>query len=114
MLPLCRAVASCPQPASAAQRALSRRWAWSTSGGTYCPPTWRPPCSAASTSSTKALQVVAEGYLSPVPCWGTAKDPSERHCIPAGWEVAGDYIYTAAGASDSDFMILTLVVPGFR
>ncbi|XP_039566820.1 endosome/lysosome-associated apoptosis and autophagy regulator 1 isoform X3 [Passer montanus] len=31
----------------------------------------------------------------------------------AGWEVAGDYIYTAAGASDSDFMILTLVVPGF-
>ncbi|XP_038018636.1 endosome/lysosome-associated apoptosis and autophagy regulator 1 isoform X3 [Motacilla alba alba] len=31
----------------------------------------------------------------------------------SGWEVAGDYIYTAAGASDSDFMILTLVVPGF-
>ncbi|KAL2295473.1 hypothetical protein Nmel_017886 [Mimus melanotis] len=31
----------------------------------------------------------------------------------AGWEVAGDYVYTAAGASDSDFMILTLVVPGF-
>ncbi|XP_023612863.1 UPF0577 protein KIAA1324 homolog [Myotis lucifugus] len=31
-----------------------------------------------------------------------------------GWEVAGDYIYTAAGASDNDFMILTLVVPGFR
>uniref|UniRef100_A0A674JZP5 UPF0577 protein KIAA1324-like n=1 Tax=Terrapene triunguis TaxID=2587831 RepID=A0A674JZP5_9SAUR len=32
----------------------------------------------------------------------------------AGWEVAGDYIYTAAGASDNDFMILTMVVPGFR
>lgn len=32
----------------------------------------------------------------------------------AGWEVAGDNIYTAVGASDSDFMILTLVVPGFR
>ncbi|NXI34702.1 K1324 protein, partial [Galbula dea] len=31
----------------------------------------------------------------------------------AGWEVAGDYIYTATGASDNDFMILTLVVPGF-
>ncbi|KAM6289160.1 endosome/lysosome-associated apoptosis and autophagy regulator 1 [Aegotheles albertisi] len=31
----------------------------------------------------------------------------------AGWEVAGDYIYTVAGASDNDFMILTLVVPGF-
>uniref|UniRef100_A0A5F8GV37 Endosome-lysosome associated apoptosis and autophagy regulator 1 n=1 Tax=Monodelphis domestica TaxID=13616 RepID=A0A5F8GV37_MONDO len=31
----------------------------------------------------------------------------------AGWEVAGDHIYTAAGASDNDFMILTLVVPGF-
>uniref|UniRef100_A0A8C9GZ17 MRH domain-containing protein n=1 Tax=Piliocolobus tephrosceles TaxID=591936 RepID=A0A8C9GZ17_9PRIM len=31
-----------------------------------------------------------------------------------GWEVAGDHIYTAAGASDNDFMIVTLVVPGFR
>ncbi|XP_006899402.1 PREDICTED: UPF0577 protein KIAA1324 homolog isoform X2 [Elephantulus edwardii] len=31
-----------------------------------------------------------------------------------GWEVAGDYIYTAVGASDNDFMILTLIVPGFR
>ncbi|XP_026533667.1 UPF0577 protein KIAA1324-like isoform X4 [Notechis scutatus] len=31
----------------------------------------------------------------------------------AGWEVAGDYIYTAAGGSDNDFMILTLVIPGF-
>ncbi|XP_006866030.1 PREDICTED: UPF0577 protein KIAA1324 homolog isoform X2 [Chrysochloris asiatica] len=31
-----------------------------------------------------------------------------------GWEVAGDYIYTAVGASDTDFMILTLIVPGFR
>lgn len=31
-----------------------------------------------------------------------------------GWEVAGDHIYTAVGASDNDFMILTLVVPGFR
>uniref|UniRef100_A0A2K5LHW0 Endosome/lysosome-associated apoptosis and autophagy regulator 1 n=1 Tax=Cercocebus atys TaxID=9531 RepID=A0A2K5LHW0_CERAT len=31
-----------------------------------------------------------------------------------GWEVAGDHIYTVAGASDNDFMILTLVVPGFR
>lgn len=37
-----------------------------------------------------------------------------RHLVLAGWEVAGDYIYTAAGASDNDFMILTLVVPGFR
>ncbi|MEJ1278022.1 hypothetical protein NN561_008941 [Cricetulus griseus] len=32
----------------------------------------------------------------------------------SGWEVAGDHIYTAVGASDNDFMILTLVVPGFR
>ncbi|EPY84671.1 hypothetical protein CB1_000459017 [Camelus ferus] len=31
-----------------------------------------------------------------------------------GWEVADDHIYTAVGASDNDFMILTLVVPGFR
>ncbi|XP_075837713.1 endosome/lysosome-associated apoptosis and autophagy regulator 1 isoform X2 [Microtus pennsylvanicus] len=34
--------------------------------------------------------------------------------VLTGWEVAGDYIYTAVGASDNDFMILTLVVPGFR
>ncbi|NXF56208.1 K1324 protein, partial [Oceanites oceanicus] len=33
--------------------------------------------------------------------------------MAGSWEVAGDYIYTAAGASDNDFMILTLVVPGF-
>nr|XP_014351906.1 PREDICTED: UPF0577 protein KIAA1324 homolog [Latimeria chalumnae] len=31
-----------------------------------------------------------------------------------GWEVAGDHIYTAAGISDNDYMILTLTVPGFR
>ncbi|KAM8795825.1 endosome/lysosome-associated apoptosis and autophagy regulator 1 [Eudromia elegans] len=31
----------------------------------------------------------------------------------AGWEVAGDYVYTAAGASDNDFLILTLLVDGF-
>nr|XP_033774668.1 UPF0577 protein KIAA1324 homolog isoform X2 [Geotrypetes seraphini] len=31
----------------------------------------------------------------------------------AGWEVAEEYIYTVAGASDNDFMILTLAVPGF-
>ncbi|XP_025891861.1 UPF0577 protein KIAA1324 homolog [Nothoprocta perdicaria] len=31
----------------------------------------------------------------------------------AGWEVAGDHVYTAAGASDNDFMILTLLVDGF-
>ncbi|NXA56573.1 K1324 protein, partial [Nothocercus julius] len=31
----------------------------------------------------------------------------------AGWEVAGDYVYTVAGASDNDFMILTLLVDGF-
>lgn len=37
-----------------------------------------------------------------------------HHHVLTGWEVAGDYIYTAAGASDNDFMILTLVVPGFR
>ncbi|XP_069489762.1 endosome/lysosome-associated apoptosis and autophagy regulator 1 isoform X2 [Ambystoma mexicanum] len=30
-----------------------------------------------------------------------------------GWEVAGDYIYTVAGASDNDFIVLSLTVPGF-
>ncbi|XP_053560710.1 endosome/lysosome-associated apoptosis and autophagy regulator 1 [Bombina bombina] len=32
----------------------------------------------------------------------------------SGWEVAGDYIYTPAGSSDNDFMLLTLTIPGFR
>ncbi|XP_069827528.1 endosome/lysosome-associated apoptosis and autophagy regulator 1 [Dendropsophus ebraccatus] len=31
----------------------------------------------------------------------------------AGWEVAGDYIYTSAGSSDSDYMILTMKIPAF-
>ncbi|NWV65884.1 K1324 protein, partial [Malurus elegans] len=61
----------------------------------------------------KGIAGSAEGCPFLVPSQGIAKDPSECHCVPAGWEVAGDYIYTAAGASDSDFMILTLVVPGF-
>ncbi|CAL8368427.1 unnamed protein product [Lota lota] len=31
-----------------------------------------------------------------------------------GWEVAGDYIYTVPGELDSDFMVLTLNVLGYR
>ncbi|KAI5613985.1 UPF0577 protein KIAA1324-like [Silurus asotus] len=31
-----------------------------------------------------------------------------------GWEVAGEYIYTTPGDLDSDFMLLTLTVPGYR
>ncbi|XP_028309712.1 UPF0577 protein KIAA1324 [Gouania willdenowi] len=30
------------------------------------------------------------------------------------WEVAGDYIYTTAGELDTDYMMLTLTVPGYR
>ncbi|MFT7804350.1 UPF0577 protein KIAA1324-like isoform X1 [Arapaima gigas] len=30
------------------------------------------------------------------------------------WEVAGEYIYTTPGDLDSDYMILTLAVPGYR
>ncbi|CAM9832743.1 unnamed protein product [Bubo scandiacus] len=64
-LPKATAAAASPVPtaptptapaASAARRAPSRRWGWSTSGGTCCPPTWRPPSSAASTSSTRGWQ----------------------------------------------------------
>ncbi|XP_063309267.1 endosome/lysosome-associated apoptosis and autophagy regulator 1 isoform X1 [Pelobates fuscus] len=32
----------------------------------------------------------------------------------SGWEVDGDYIYTSAGASDSDYMLLSLTIPKFR
>ncbi|XP_075470123.1 endosome/lysosome-associated apoptosis and autophagy regulator 1 isoform X3 [Ascaphus truei] len=31
----------------------------------------------------------------------------------SGWEVAGDYIYTSAGSSDSDYMLLALTIPAF-
>ncbi|TRY93443.1 hypothetical protein DNTS_005744, partial [Danionella cerebrum] len=30
-----------------------------------------------------------------------------------GWEVAGDHIHSAGGRSDNDYLILTLIVPGF-
>ena len=30
------------------------------------------------------------------------------------WEVAGEYIYTTPGDLDSDYMMLTLTVPGYR
>ncbi|XP_076859843.1 endosome/lysosome-associated apoptosis and autophagy regulator 1 [Brachyhypopomus gauderio] len=30
-----------------------------------------------------------------------------------GWEVAGEYIYTTPGDTDSDYMMLTLTVPGY-
>ncbi|KAM4795845.1 endosome/lysosome-associated apoptosis and autophagy regulator 1 [Rhinophrynus dorsalis] len=36
----------------------------------------------------------------------------ENQDVP-GWEVAGDYIYTSAGSSDNDYMILTLNIPSF-
>ncbi|KAE8623689.1 hypothetical protein XENTR_v10005698 [Xenopus tropicalis] len=31
----------------------------------------------------------------------------------SGWEVAGDYIYTSAGSSDNDYMVLTMNIPSF-
>ncbi|XP_073417148.1 endosome/lysosome-associated apoptosis and autophagy regulator 1 isoform X1 [Dendrobates tinctorius] len=54
--------------------------------------------------------------------WNTL--PSNMHSIvmsglnfeyqqEAGWEVAGDYIYTSAGSSDNDYMILTMNIPAF-
>ncbi|CAL8323341.1 unnamed protein product [Merluccius merluccius] len=31
-----------------------------------------------------------------------------------GWELAGEYIYTVSGEQDSDYVVLTLNVPGYR
>ncbi|KAM9321572.1 endosome/lysosome-associated apoptosis and autophagy regulator 1 [Gastrophryne carolinensis] len=31
----------------------------------------------------------------------------------SGWEVAGEYVYTSAGSSDNDFMVLRLNIPAF-
>uniref|UniRef100_A0A8C1AQ31 Endosome-lysosome associated apoptosis and autophagy regulator 1 n=1 Tax=Cyprinus carpio carpio TaxID=630221 RepID=A0A8C1AQ31_CYPCA len=33
--------------------------------------------------------------------------------VVTGWEVAGDYIYTTPSNQDSDYMMLTLTVPGY-
>uniref|UniRef100_A0AAR2J8P7 MRH domain-containing protein n=1 Tax=Pygocentrus nattereri TaxID=42514 RepID=A0AAR2J8P7_PYGNA len=33
--------------------------------------------------------------------------------VMTGWEVAGEYIYTTPGDLDSDYMMLTLTVPGY-
>lgn len=34
--------------------------------------------------------------------------------VVTGWEVAGEYIYTTPSNQDSDYMMLTLTVPGYR
>lgn len=77
----------CPQAASAARPAPSRCWGWSTSGGTCCPPTWRPPCSAASTSSTRGWQVLVGAVPSPSPrAAGNLAESSPRPCrLGGGW-----------------------------
>lgn len=34
--------------------------------------------------------------------------------VMTAWEVAGEYIYTAPGDQDTDYLMLTLDVPGYR
>lgn len=34
--------------------------------------------------------------------------------VTAAWEVAGEYIYTTPGDQDTDYLMLTLSVPGYR
>lgn len=34
--------------------------------------------------------------------------------VVTAWEVAGEYIYTTPGDLDSDYMMLTLTIPGYR
>lgn len=36
------------------------------------------------------------------------------HFVTAAWEVAGEYVYTAPGDEDTDYMMLSLHVPGYR
>uniref|UniRef100_A0A8C4NMI3 Endosome-lysosome associated apoptosis and autophagy regulator 1 n=1 Tax=Dicentrarchus labrax TaxID=13489 RepID=A0A8C4NMI3_DICLA len=35
-------------------------------------------------------------------------------CVMTAWEVAGEYVYTTPGDQDSDYLMLTLSVPGYR
>lgn len=49
--------------------------------------------------------------------WGCRECPFMYHqlCfVETGWEVAGEYIYTTPGNLDSDYMMLTLDVSGYR
>lgn len=39
--------------------------------------------------------------------------PSAR-LRPTAWEVAGEYIYTTPGDQDTDYLMLTLNVDGYR
>lgn len=34
--------------------------------------------------------------------------------VMTAWEVAGEYVYTTAGDQDTDYLMLTLDVPGYR
>lgn len=34
--------------------------------------------------------------------------------VMTAWEVAGEYVYTTPGDQDTDYLILTLSVPGYR
>lgn len=34
--------------------------------------------------------------------------------VLTAWEVAGEYIYTAPGDQDTDYLMLTLNVPGYK
>lgn len=34
--------------------------------------------------------------------------------VMTAWAVAGEYVYTTAGDQDTDYLMLTLNVPGYR
>lgn len=34
--------------------------------------------------------------------------------VMTAWEVAGEYVYTTPGDQDTDYLMLTLDVPGYR
>lgn len=136
--PICSLTFMYWQPALSALLAQSLWLALSTSGGTRCPATWGAPSTAANTATQTGAPVRVHSYhmyyqwLALIDELLLLKDDRKRlqccvsdcmtlpcHIIDCwlvvtAWEVAGEYIYTTPGDLDSDYMMLSLTVPGYR
>lgn len=84
-----------PQSASRAQLARSQSWAMSTSGGTCCPPTWRPPASTWATTSVTAWTVRGGRRCGRQRLEGAVDShmpPCEGWAVQQGWWMVDDIL----------------------
>uniref|UniRef100_A0A8D0KIL8 Endosome-lysosome associated apoptosis and autophagy regulator 1 n=1 Tax=Salvator merianae TaxID=96440 RepID=A0A8D0KIL8_SALMN len=118
-----RGSSSCkPRPACTDKDYFYTHTACDTNGETQLMYKWAEP-KICSEDLPNAVKLPASGVKTRCPpCNPGFFKTNTSSCEPcpygsysngSGWEVAGDHMYTVAGASDNDFMILTLVIPGF-